>query len=110
MPKLMVEDIYTHFEKEYPNEGCGIIVNSNKFIPCKNVKPSPTSFSFCPNEFLELRIKYNITGIVHNHINESNEPSDIDIANCNALKIPYYIFTYPEMALNIVVPEEITKC
>ena len=58
-------------------------------------------------EYLNLRIRYNITGIVHNHINESNEASDSDIKNCNALQIPYYIFTYPEMDLNIVHPETI---
>ena len=103
----MIEEIYSHFESEYPNEGCGVIVDSSTFIPCKNNNPSPNTFSFCPEEYLNLRIRYNITGIVHNHINESNEASDSDIKNCNALQIPYYIFTYPEMDLNIVHPETI---
>jgi proteasome lid subunit RPN8/RPN11 len=103
----MIDDIYSHFEKEYPNEGCGIIVDNSYFIPCKNVNPGPSSFGFCPTEYLNLRVRYNITGIVHNHINESNEPSQSDIKSCNALQIPYYIFKYPEMELNIVQPEKV---
>ena len=103
----MLDEIYNHFKNEYPNEGCGVIVNSETFIPCKNVNPSPTSFAFCSEEYINLKIKYNITGIVHNHINESNEPSKEDIDSCNVLKIPYYIFTYPEIGLNIVNPGEL---
>lgn len=103
----MIDEIYSHFEREYPKEGCGVITDTDKFIPCKNIATTLDDFQFCPEEYLSLLLKYKIKAIVHNHINASNEPSDHDLNNCKVLNIPYYIFSYPEMALNIVKPEDI---
>ena len=41
----MIDEIYTHFEKEYPR-GCGIITEEDKFIPCKNISEDPDTFRF----------------------------------------------------------------
>lgn len=103
----MIDEIYAHFEKEYPQEGCGVIIEGDKFIPCKNIAEELDNFQFCPEEYINLVLKYKIKAIVHNHINASNEPSEADLNNCKVLNLPYYIFTYPEMALNIVNPKEI---
>lgn len=103
----MIDEIYTHFEKEYPREGCGIITEEDRFIPCKNISEDPDTFRFCPDEYLNLLFKYKIKAIVHSHINGSNEASEADLLLCKTLNLPYYIFTYPEMALNIVKPEEL---
>ena len=46
-----------------------------------------------------------IIGIVHNHIDASPEPGETDIQQCNVLGIPYYIFSYPEMELKVLQPE-----
>ena len=50
--------------------------------------------------------KADILGIVHSHPDASNEASEHDIDCCNALGIPYYIFSYPDMELNIVEPKK----
>ena len=50
----MIDEIYTHFEKEYPREGCGIITEEDKFIPCKNISEDPDTFRFCPDESFKL--------------------------------------------------------
>ena len=42
---------------------------------------------------------------MHNHPDAENTPSESDIVNCNAIGVPYYIFSYPEMELNIVEPK-----
>lgn len=105
----MIHEIYEHFEKEYPKEGCGVIIDSTTFIPCTNISENNDSFQICPEEYMALAIKHNITGIVHNHINSSNLPSESDLNNCKAMQIPYYIFSYPEMELNIVDPKEINN-
>ena len=49
--------------------------------------------------------RMDIFAIVHNHPDATNEPSQADINNCNALGIPYYIFSYPDMELNILEPK-----
>jgi len=103
----MILEIYEHFKSEYPREGCGVIVNDNTFIPCTNIAEELDTFTICPEEFFDIKFKYNITAIVHNHINAPNTASESDLNNCKVLQIPYYIFSYPEMELNIVKPEEI---
>ena len=105
----MIEDIKTHFEKEHPREGCGIIgvVKGKKvWFPCRNVAESNEDFVMSSEDWFEVKKKADIFAIVHNHIENSNEPSQSDINNCNALGIPYYIFSYPDLELNIVEPKE----
>ena len=105
----MIEDIKTHFEKEYPREGCGIIgvVKGKKvWFPCRNIAEDDEDFIMSSEDWFEVKKKADIFAIVHNHIDSSNEPSQSDINNCNALGIPYYIFSYPDLELNIVEPKE----
>jgi proteasome lid subunit RPN8/RPN11 len=103
----MIEEIRKHFENEYPREGCGLIgvVKGKKiWVPCTNLAEGDQDFILSPKEFIEAKKKADIIGIVHSHVHSSNEASDNDIKFCNALGIPYYIFSYPEMELNIVHP------
>ena len=105
----MIHEIKEHFEKEYPREGCGVIAivkGKKKWFPCTNIAEDDDDFIICSTEYLKLKLKYDIIGIVHNHIDASNEPSENDINYCNALGIPYYIFSYPSMDLNIVEPKK----
>ena len=103
----MIDEIYKHFENEYPREGCGVIIEGDKFIPCKNIAEDNYTFKFCPDEYINLVMRYKIKAIVHDHVEASNTPSQIDLDNCKALNLPYYIFTYPDMSLNIVDPKEL---
>lgn len=104
-------DLYTkvkeHFDAEYPKEGCGILAvvkGKKKWFPVKNVGNTSDDFIMDSDEYLKLMLTTDIVGVVHNHINASNEPSETDIEQCNALGIPYYIFSYPDMELNILKP------
>lgn len=103
----MIEEIREHFEKEYPREGCGIIgivKGKKKWFPCNNVSEDEESFILDSKDWFTIRQQADIFAVVHNHIDFSNEPSQADIESCNALGVPYYIFSYPEMDLNIVEP------
>ena len=105
----MIEDIKAHFEKEYPREACGIIgvVKGKKtWFPCRNIAEGNEDFVMSSEDWFEVKKKSDIFAIVHNHIESTNEPSQSDINNCNALGIPYYIFSYPDLELNIVEPKE----
>lgn len=102
-----LQEIEHHFDKEYPREGCGVIgISKGKsfWIPCKNIAEDEEDFVFDSVEYLELKRKYEIVAIIHSHPDASSKASTTDINNCNALGIPYYIFSYPEMDLNIVTP------
>ncbi len=100
--------IEKHFFKEYPNEACGAIIvrqGKSEWIPCKNVAENPEEgFAFDSSEYLKLSRTSDVVGIVHSHPDASSKASETDINNCNTLGIPFYIFSYPEMDLNILEP------
>lgn len=103
----MINEIQEQFKKEYPREGCGIIgivKGKKKFFPCENVASDNDNFIISSADYLNLKKSVDIVGIVHSHPDASNKPSEADINNCNALGVPYYIFTYPGMDLHIQEP------
>lgn len=70
-----------HFINEYPREACGIITKDWKYIPCKNISPSPKdNFILDPVSLLEY--EDNTWGIVHSHPGSDNPiPSEEDMAS-----------------------------
>jgi proteasome lid subunit RPN8/RPN11 len=105
----MIEDIQKHFAQEYPREGCGVIAlvkGKKQFFPCQNVAPDDDDFIISYKDYFKVKEKYDIIGIVHSHPDNTNKASQADIDNCNVLGIPYYIFSYPAMELNILEPKK----
>ena len=102
-----LEEIKQHFAKEYPREGCGIITVSKgkkKWIPCTNIAEEDNHFIIDTKEYLKIARTSDIIGIVHSHPDESSEPSELDINNCNAMGKKFYIFSYPDMDLTVIEP------
>lgn len=107
-----VEQIEEHFKEWYPKEGCGVLVaikGKKEWIACDNVAEDGDDFVIDSKQYIAASRKGDIVGIVHSHPDCSNEPSGNDIKYCNTLGIPYYIFSYPEMELNILQPERSNK-
>ena len=105
----MIDEIKAYFDTEYPREACGIIgivKGKKKWFPCKNVAESEEDFVMSSEDWFRVKRQADIFAIVHNHVDSSNEPSENDVNNCNALGIPYYIFSYPDLELNIVQPKQ----
>lgn len=108
MIHLFLDEIQEHFENEYPREGCGLLVvrkGKPEWIPCTNLAEVDEDFIIDSKEYLKAKRTTDIIGIVHNHPDSTAEASEADIANCNALGIDYYIFSYPDMDLNVLKPE-----
>jgi len=106
----LVESIKEHFDSEYPFEGCGIVIdkgdNDLHWVPSTNVSEDPEhSFEIEEDVFVHNLIYSNIVAIVHDHIDSDSKPSVVDIEACKALRIPYWIFSYPKMKLTVVYPE-----
>ena len=103
-----IEDIQNHFQQEYPREGCGLITvekGKKKWIPCTNIAEAEEHFIIDVEEYLKALRTSDIIGIVHSHPDATSEASEMDINNCNSTGKDYYIFSYPEMDLNIIHPE-----
>jgi len=107
----VIDEIKEHFEKEYPREGCGVIgivKGRKKWFPCTNIADNDQDFIMSSDDYFNIVKTADILAIVHSHPDAENTASPYDIKNCNALGIPYWIFSYPDMELNIVEPEERT--
>lgn len=106
----MLEDIRSHFEDAYPREACGvvgIVKGKKRWFPCRNVAEGCEDFVMCSEDWFRIRQQADVLAIVHSHPDASSEASENDINNCNALQVPYWIFSYPEMDLNKVAPETV---
>jgi|TARA_B110000495_G_C22896150_1_gene522822 proteasome lid subunit RPN8/RPN11 len=104
----MIHNIQEHFKQEYPREGCGVISvvkGKKKWFPCTNIAHDEEDFIMDSQEYLKLKRTTDIIAIVHSHPDSTPEPSEADTKYCNALGIPYYIYSYPEMELRILQPE-----
>tara|TARA_B100001029_G_scaffold33036_1_gene24929 strand:- start:7553 stop:8251 length:699 start_codon:yes stop_codon:yes gene_type:complete len=107
----LYKEIEEHFEKEYPREACGVlsvVKGQKQWFPVKNIAEDKNDFIMNSDEYINLMVSTDIIGIVHNHVDSSSEPSETDILACNAMGIPYYIFSYPGMDLTVLQPEETT--
>ena len=107
-----LEQIEKHFEENYPREGCGVLAvikGELEWFPCTNVAEDDSDFIIDSTEYIKISQRSDIVGIVHSHPDASCEPSDSDIKYCNAIGVPYYIFSYPEMDLHVQQPVRETE-
>jgi proteasome lid subunit RPN8/RPN11 len=108
----MILDMQDHFEKEYPREACGVIAvvkGQKKWYPCRNVAETDDNFVMSSEDYMKINRTADIIAIVHSHPDGSNEPSLNDINNCDAMGIPYHIFSYPGMDLHTLEPKTRAK-
>ena len=104
----MIEEIREHFSNEYPKEACGIIgivKGKKQYFPCKNLAEEDEDFVLDPSDYISIKRKADIFAIVHDQVDYTNDASENDKKYCNSLGVPYYIFSYPSMELNILEPE-----
>jgi proteasome lid subunit RPN8/RPN11 len=107
-----LQDIEQHFENNYPREGCGVlgvVKGKLKWFPCDNVAEDENDFIIDSRQYIEVSQNADIVGIVHSHPDHSCEASEADIKSCNAVNIPYYIFSYPSMEMSILQPNKKEK-
>lgn len=100
-------DMYEHFAQCYPREACGVIVENDVFIPCTNIAEAKDDFIMSHREFIKLSRKHKIKAIVHTHPDVPPIPSDSDIKSCNAIQIPYIIYSFPSMERYELQPSKI---
>jgi len=107
-----LKEIQDHFEKWYPKEGCGVLAvvkGKMKWFPCDNVAEDENDFVIDSKQYIDISHRADIVAVLHSHPDASCEPSDNDIKYCNAVGLPYYIFSYPSMEMEILEPIRETK-
>ncbi len=104
-------DIFNHFEKEYPKEGCGVIGCKNgetTWYPCGNQAEDPEEgFELNSKDYLQaILVSDEIGAVIHSHPDYRPDPSDHDISTCNFLNLPYYIISIPNKEVVKLLPGE----
>ena len=100
----IVEDL----QKDYPREGCGVILNKRgklQWIYCTNEAEEEEEFKISPKEYVSARLKGDIYAVVHSHPDSSSELSEADKSASDFLGIPYYVFSIPNGEYTIYEPE-----
>ena len=102
-----LEEIFDHFQQEYPREGCGVIgvvKGKSKWFPCKNVAEDDDDFVMDSRDYINASLRSDIVALVHSHPDHSPEPSEADIKVCNTLKLDSYIFSWPNPEMHHLEP------
>lgn len=84
-----------HAEACFPREACGFIVAQGKkarFLPCDNAAEHPSDqFLISHLDYARAEDAGEILAIWHSHPNASSEPSEADLAGCEASELPWLI-------------------
>lgn len=106
----MEQDILKHFASVYPEEGCGILLNRKgtlEWHPCQNVADDKlNNFKIAAKDFITLVLQGDIEAVVHSHPDSSCQPSASDKKASEHLKIPYHIYSFPEVEKCIYTPKK----
>lgn len=120
-----IKAILKHAESGYPEEICGVVVNTVKgerYVECKNIATSPTEdFKMCPESYMDAEELGDVVGIVHSHPDHTTKPSSYDLAVMSVNReielkldpesspIPWHIVSWPEGDYRQIIPEANTN-
>ena len=101
MRQKLLDAINKHANSEYPNEACGLIVDTGKtqkYIPCKNISDNPKEhFLISPDEQLSAEKQGEIIMVIHSHPDVvSLVPSEFDRIQCDYSGIEWGIVSVPD--------------
>ena len=105
--KIIINDLF----EDYPEEGCGLLINKRGKIvwkKCKNVAENKLeTFQISPDDYVSARLSGDIYAIVHSHPDFSCEPSESDKKASDHLGIPYIIYSLPEVEKYTYTPKKL---
>lgn len=101
MRQKLLDAIKNHAESQYPNEACGLIIDtgkSQKYVPCQNISDNPKEhFLIAADEQLQAEKQGEIIMIIHSHPDVvSLVPSEFDRIQCDHSGIEWGIISVPD--------------
>lgn len=79
----------------YPREACGLVVVTNgkvRYWPCRNIAEGDEHFAIEPEDYAAADDAGEIIGVFHSHPDAGAEPSEPDLAGCEASGLTWHIF------------------
>lgn len=101
MRKKLISDIRAHVAAEYPNEACGLIVETGtgqRFIPCRNIAENPAeTFTLSPDDYLAATEVGDVIMVIHSHPDVVQlVPSEMDRIQCDHSGVEWGIMSWPD--------------
>lgn len=111
MRKKLMDAIRAHVAAEYPNEACGVVVQTGRaqnYIPCRNIADNPTeAFTLAPEDKQAAAEQGEIIMIIHSHPDVvSLVPSEVDRVQCDWSGVEWGIMSWPEGDFSTLAPRE----
>lgn len=108
MNDKILKEIKAHAEAEYPKEACGVIAQKSRvqrYFPCNNLAPEPNEqFHLDPQGYADAEEWGTVTAIAHSHPDATTQPSELDLAQCDATELPWHIVSWPDGDLRTIQP------
>lgn len=92
------DDALVHAHAEYPRESCGLAVvvkGRLRYVPCRNLSASDDNFELSPEDYADAEDKGEIVAVIHSHPDQSCNPSQADVVNCEKSGLPWHIVGLP---------------
>lgn len=113
LDKQNIEDIQKHSEKEFPNECCGLIVNTpnkNLIVPCRNVcQDKLQGYDIAPRDYIYADSIGTILATYHSHHPITNDHlsdfSPFDIQNSELHKLPTFLYLSSTKEIKTYYPD-----
>lgn len=101
MREKLMNEIRSHVAEQYPNEACGLIIQTGTaqiFFRCRNVAESPTeNFTISPDEYLAASTLGEVIMVIHSHPDVVQLiPSEMDRIQCDHSGIEWGIMSWPD--------------
>jgi proteasome lid subunit RPN8/RPN11 len=108
MNEKLLQAVMAHAEAEYPKEACGVIAQKSRvqrYFPCNNLAPEPNEqFHLDPQGYADAEEWGTVTAIVHSHPDATTQPSELDLAQCDATELAWHIVSWPDGDLRTIQP------
>ncbi|HEJ7118793.1 TPA: C40 family peptidase [Serratia marcescens] len=109
MREKLLTAIRQHVAAEYPNEACGVIIETGKqqrYIPCKNIADKPTDyFTLCPLDYAAAEELGEVIMVVHSHPDVVQLiPSEFDRIQCDHSGVEWGIMSWPDCDFCTISP------
>lgn len=101
MREKLISEIRAHVAAEYPNEACGLIVETGtgqRFIPCRNIAENMAeTFTLSPDDYLAAIEVGDVIMVIHSHPDVVQlVPSEMDRVQCDHSCVEWGIMSWPD--------------
>jgi proteasome lid subunit RPN8/RPN11 len=102
--------IIAHAHAVAPNEACGVIIDNDLAIACRNIADNPEQdFKLAPADYAKACTQGTITALYHSHPHADHPDTFTfaDISSCQAAKLPYILYHVPTGGWDYYDPSDI---